>query len=289
MARILGIGIATLDIVNLVDHYPVEDEKMRACGQQIRRGGNVTNSLVVLSQLGHDCSWAGVLAADANSAPVIADLNAHGIDLSRCRQVAGAITPVSYITLSRSSGSRTIVHYRDLPEFGFEDFGGVDTGGFDWIHFEGRNVADTERMLAALIEHGCPRQRLSVEVEKARDGIEALFAHPGTLFLSRAYARAKGFRQAESVLDWARREAPDADLVCAWGDRGAWHQRGAERIHVPATVPAQLLDTIGAGDTFNAGVIDARLRGLDWPAALAHANDLAARKCGQYGFSGLAP
>ena len=30
MARVLGIGIATLDIVNLVDHYPVEDEEMRA-------------------------------------------------------------------------------------------------------------------------------------------------------------------------------------------------------------------------------------------------------------------
>ena len=53
MARILGIGIATLDVINIVDEYPREDDEIRANGQRIARGGNVTNTLVVLSQLGH--------------------------------------------------------------------------------------------------------------------------------------------------------------------------------------------------------------------------------------------
>ena len=62
MARILGVGIATLDIINTVDGYPAEDSEVRAIHQRICRGGNATNTLVVLSQLGHRCAWAGVLA-----------------------------------------------------------------------------------------------------------------------------------------------------------------------------------------------------------------------------------
>ncbi|MGD8712214.1 MAG: carbohydrate kinase, partial [Thiohalophilus sp.] len=40
MSRILTTGIATLDIINQVDHYPAEDEELRAELQSIRCGGN---------------------------------------------------------------------------------------------------------------------------------------------------------------------------------------------------------------------------------------------------------
>lgn len=288
MARVLGIGIATLDIVNLVDRYPAEDEEVRAYGQQIRRGGNVANSLVVLSQLGHQCTWGGVLAADSNSAAVVQDLNAYGVDLSGCRRVSDGVTPVSHIALSRETGSRTIVHYRDLPEFGYDDFLTIDNRGFDWIHFEGRNVADTERMLMVVRDQGRAAQRVSVELEKPRPGIEALMAHADVVMLSRAFARAHGFDRAEVVLDWARTHAPHGALVCTWGEQGAWYRVGEQAGHVPAVALERVVDSIGAGDTFNAGLIDARLRRLPWPEALAHANALAARKCARHGFTGLA-
>ena len=47
------------------------------------------------------------------------------------------------------------------------------------------------------------------------------------------------------------------------------------------------MDTIGAGDTFNAAVIDALLRGESLGASLAYACRLAGAKCGQPGFDGL--
>jgi ketohexokinase len=47
------------------------------------------------------------------------------------------------------------------------------------------------------------------------------------------------------------------------------------------------VDTLGAGDTFNAAVIDGCLGGLDTGATLQRACLLAGRKCGQIGLSGL--
>ena len=56
MAHILAIGIATLDTVFSVDTYPAEDGEIRADGMRVARGGNATNTLVALRQLGHACS-----------------------------------------------------------------------------------------------------------------------------------------------------------------------------------------------------------------------------------------
>jgi ketohexokinase len=48
-----------------------------------------------------------------------------------------------------------------------------------------------------------------------------------------------------------------------------------------------LVDTLGAGDAFNAAIIDGLLAGLSLEPLLARATGLAGRKCGQRGYGGL--
>ncbi len=287
MARILGIGIATLDIINLVDGYPEEDAEVRALGQRICRGGNVTNTLVVLSQRGHECAWGGVLADEPDGARILDDLAKHRIDTRCCRVERTGKVPTSYIALNRRNGSRTIIHYRDLPEFGFEDFAKIDPSLFDWFHFEGRNVAETERMLAYLrIRY--PHIPRSIEIEKPRLGIERLFSGASVLLFSKGYATYRACADPIEFLRAMRREACGADLVCAWGADGAYALTHSDQtLHSPACPPQQIVDTLGAGDTFNAGIIDALVRGAGLAHALREACYLAGMKCGQLGLDGL--
>ena len=287
MAHVLAVGTATLDIVNEVQGYPREDSEVRALAQQRRRGGNATNTLVALSQLGHRCAWAGVLADEPDARTIVEDLQRHGIDLGACRRVAQGKVPTSYILLNRQNGSRSIVHYRDLPEYDCEDFRAIDLDPLDWLHFEGRAVESTAGMLEAA-RRARPELVLSLEVEKPRPGIEALFDLPGVLLFSRAYARALGRERPEAFLAWARERAPRAELYLAWGEAGGYALAPDGRVHhCPARAPARVVDTIGAGDVFNAGVIDARLRGRAVDRALAAAVDLAGRKCARAGLDRL--
>lgn len=284
MAKILGVGIAALDIINYVDGFPTEDSEVRAVKQRLVRGGNVTNSLVVLSQLGHECEWAGMMAAERDAEPIKQDLALYQVGTGHCSVVANGKVPTSYVTLNSLNGSRTIVHYRDLPEFSFKQFKTIDLSSFDWVHFEGRNVAETEKMMARVrLNH--PDLPISVEIEKVRPGDETrLFPMADVLLFAKAYAQKRGFEKPEAFLT---SQKIDGDVFLSWGDQGAYGlAKNSRDICFSAAVPpAKLIDTLGAGDTFNAAVIDGLIRSKTVSECLRGACELAGKKCGVLGFN----
>ncbi|MDH5327436.1 MAG: PfkB family carbohydrate kinase [Gammaproteobacteria bacterium] len=286
---ILAVGIAAVDIINSTDGFPEEDSEVRALSQTLRRGGNATNTLCVLSQLGHPCEWAGCLAENASSTPIAEDLKRYRIDSHRCRRVSNGHAPTSYITLNRHNGSRTIVHYRDLDEYSFADFRSHDLDNIDWLHFEGRHVEQTRLMLQHARRQ--PHLRISLELEKARDDIETLVPYAHVLMCSRQFVQAHGFDSPETFLaQWPALNQAGHTQICSvtWGERGAFAQKSGEApIFCPALELDRVVDSIGAGDTFNAGLIHAILAGGNLKQSLAFANQLAGAKCHQEGFENL--
>ncbi len=286
MARILAVGIATLDVINEVATYPEENSEQRALWHGRQRGGNATNTLVVLSQLGHHCAWAGVLPETPDAAFVQQELHRYRIDCGHVERVARGTLPTSYVTLSRARGSRTIVHTRDLPEFSTAAFQQIPLAGFDWLHFEGRDPAQVVQMMRRVRELA-PGVRVSLEVEKPRPDIETLFPHADLITCSQAFAARRGVEPVE-LLRWARARAPEALLVCTLGEQGVIGLDRADRVvEAAARPPDQVVDTLGAGDTFNAGLIDALVRGEALTEALGFACRLAGVKCAQRGLHGL--
>lgn len=287
MAHFLVLGVAALDIINETDGFPCEDSEVRALAQRSQPGGNAANTATVLSQLGHRCSLAACLAPDTDGVRLAATLESSGIELGYAYRAAEGRTPCSYITLNRRNGSRTIVHYRDLPEYPVESFANIDATRFDWIHFEGREVSVLRPMLerarGQLVD-----QPISLEVEKPRAGIEALVELCDIAIFSAHYARSQGFDQPMRFLETLRARHPRPILICSWGEDGAVALDAAgEHFASPAYPPREVVDTIGAGDTFNAGLLDALSAGQDLASALERACRLAGRKCGQAGLAGL--
>ena len=192
----------------------------------------------------------------------------------------GGRAPTSYVCLSRATGSRTIVHFRDLPEYTAEDFGRIELKAWDWVHFEGRNVPETARMQAR-VKQRYTGVRSSLEVEKPRPDIQTLFAASEVLLFSRAYARACGYEDGTAFLQAMRSNTGSATLFCAWGERGAYAMdRQGFLYQSRAFPPAKVVDTLGAGDVFNAAVIDGMLQGRPIERVLEDACRLAGRKCG---------
>ncbi|OAX77146.1 hypothetical protein ACJ72_08559, partial [Emergomyces africanus] len=323
-----------------VDHYPGEDEKLRASSIARRRGGNTLNSLEVLQQLlecnlsakaatstGTTCTVEvaqGLLDREQNivsrlyaiavlparSSPATKEIEASfgpssHVDLQHCIYRENCSDPASsYIIKSTSTGSRTIVNYNELSEMTVSEFVEAAqrlsaTTCPRWFHFEGRIPKVTLKCIQ-YIRQNFPADKVSVEVEKpGREGLQDLAAAADVVFYSKSWAQGNGHQSLQGFLQTQSALTPHASILCCtWGEHGAacLDRRNMEYIHSPAYIDMQrpVVDTIGAGDTFIAGMLynlishhekdddDFNLR-----QAVDFANLLAGHKVVQEGFEGL--
>lgn len=293
--QILCVGLVVLDIINVVDKYPEEDTDRRCLSQRWQRGGNASNSCTVLSLLGARCAFMGSLAHGHVADFVLDDLRRHSVDLRYAvLQTEGSI-PTSTVIVNEASGSRTILHaYRNLPDVSAKDFEKVDLTRFKWIHIEGRNASEQVKMLQRIEQYNAtqPLQqkvRVSVEIEKPREELFQLFGYGEVVFVSKDVAKHLGFQSAgEALKGLYSRVKKGATLVCAWAEEGA-DALGpdGQLLHSDAFPPPRVVDTLGAGDTFNASVIYSLSKGNSMQEALRFGCQVAGKKCGLQGFDGI--
>lgn len=283
MARILCTGNITLDIVNTVNHYPAEDEEMRAIAQHRRSGGNAANTALILNQLNQDVYFCGITANDGNGHWLRNHFLSQDINVDHLRASEGN-TPTSYITVNRATGTRTIVHHRDLPEVQHHDFERISLELIDWFHFEGRNVESLEKMLLTVNQRRVD-QPISLELEKHRPGLEKVATMADVLFFSRPYAEHAGFSEPEVFLSETSRKFPRTLISLTWGAQGAWGSQSGHTFHIPAHPVTNIIDSVGAGDTYNAGAIDALASGKTFEESITAGCCLAELKLGRHGLN----
>ncbi|XP_004558981.2 ketohexokinase isoform X1 [Maylandia zebra] len=226
---------------------------------------------------------------------IMADFSQRDIDVSAVVLQVEGQTPCACCVVCPSTGTRTVVlSDTNLPDVTAEDFSKVHLHQFKWIHWEGRNAEEQVKMIQQVERYNSmlPQQQkitISVEIEKTREPLYQLFPHGDVVFVSKDVARDFGFESAEAALKGLySRVKQGAILICAWAEKGA-DALGPDGviIHSDAFPPESLVDTLGAGDTFNAAVIYTLSKGGRLQDALTFGCRVAGRKCGFHGYDSI--
>ncbi|XP_062863865.1 ketohexokinase isoform X2 [Trichomycterus rosablanca] len=293
--KILCVGLVCLDIINVVEKYPDEDTDTRCLSQRWQRGGNASNSCTVLALLGAPCAFMGSLAAGPVADFIVEDFSRRGVDISGVAWQQCGVTPCACCAVCPTSGSRTVLLYdTNLPDVSADDFSRLDLTQFKWIHFEGRNAEDQVKMIQQVRNYNLKQEErnritISVEIEKTRQPLYQLFPHGDLVFVSKDVASHFGFQSAsDAVKGFYPRLKNGAVLICAWAEKGA-DAVGPDGVivHSDAFPPEKLVDTLGAGDTFNAAVIYNLSKGGTLQEALTFGCQIAGKKCGVHGYDGI--
>ena len=275
-ARVVCIGIATLDAVVAVDRLPGSDERVEATDGGLYGGGIAATAAVTLARLGVPVAFVGRVGGDAAGRLISDGLAGEGLDVRGLRLDAKR-SPVSAILVESPTGLRTLAPFLggtapiELSEADFRACAEAD-----WVHVDERGLAALPALAAAGI-----RTPISVDDGTGRAVIDlaevALYGPTARVLRERFPGLALDDAAAACV---AGGPAIVAATLGAEGSIAASRRADGtvENVRAPGFDVAPV-STLGAGDVFHGALLAALIDGLALGTALRFANAASALSC----------
>lgn len=253
-------------------------------------GGAELNFAVGCARLGLRSKWVSRLGKDEFGRVIYNFARGEGIDVSDVHFVEGYPTSINFKEI-REDGSGRTFYYRyqspiltlqpeDIRDEMFENIDVVHLTGV-YLAIDPKNRSIAERMIQLAKEKGVkisfdPNIRLKLwTLEEARKTFLALFPSVDVLLTGREELSLILEDDGKKTFEMFAEKYGIRELVIKDGDKGSelyadhrWYKREA--------FPVAAVDTVGAGDGFDAGYIYALLNGYSYEERLTFANGVGA-------------
>jgi sugar/nucleoside kinase (ribokinase family) len=242
-AKGLFVGLATVDILYMVDEIPGRDEKISVPGQLISAGGPATNAAITFAFLGGRAGLVSAVGRHPLASIIRHDLRDHAIRLHDLTGRSRETPPLSSIMVRRGSGDRTVVSANaTVLSPRVEDFNP------EWMLKASILLVDGHYMplcIAAARHARAQGIRVVLDSGSWKRGMERLLPLVDTAICSADY-RPPGCRNTTDVMEFLQ----DRNIQQVAITAGAMPIRlvDARRRSRVAVEQVRPLDTLGAGD-----------------------------------------
>ena len=283
--KIAVVGSLNMDMVVTAPRIPLKGETITGQALHFVPGGKGANQAVALGRLGADVSMFGCVGEDDFGRQLIHTRAANGVKADQVRTLQGQTTGVAMITVGDGDNSIVVVPGAN---------GLVDRTYIESIQDE---LLQSQMVIlqleipldtAVYVIDLCHRAGIAVLLnpapaqELSPDLIEKLtFITPNEHEAAIVFADQGDYREL-------LRRYPEK-LIITQGSAGASFASQNGEVHQIPASPATVVDTTGAGDTFNAALAYAWSQAMTLETALVFANCAAGLSTEKFGAQGGMP
>jgi len=272
----LGIGLAALDRIMLVERYPRSNEKTEAIDFRICGGGPVANAMVVLAELGMKTAFCGLLGEDEAGEIILQEFAEAGVDTSAVIRRKDFRTPEGYIWVDKTTAERTVVlNRRKERSLTASDLPLTMLKKCRYLLMDGRDIEANLSAGKAAHEAG---GKVVYDLGSIRPRMEELIASADIIittarFIGDYYPQASLENGLETLYQCGLEMAAltMGQYGCVW--------RSASGLHYTPAMQVQAIDTTGAGDVFHGAFIYGQLKGWNPQRTVEFASAAAAITC----------
>ena len=260
----LFAGLATLDVVQLVDRLPNSNEKTTARSTWLAAGGPAAVAAITFAALGGRARLWTALGTSPAARLAAADLAGAGVEVVDVASAHFELA-VSTVFVEAATGQRAVVSGSGhTPTFG--KIAGPDLAGVDVVLVDGHHAALARS--AALAASGIP---VVLDAGSHKPVFDDILGFATDVICSADYVHPTGLAPREFLGLGARLVAVShGGAALEW-----WTARGAGAV-VPEPVAA--VDTVGAGDVLHGAYCHGLASGLDRLPALQRAAEIASER-----------
>jgi len=264
------LGEALIDLHMIAGTEPQEKDRPAARNYTAQPGGSPFNVAIGLARLGHHTEFAGRFAHDALSSILHRHAEQSGVSLSRSGTWPGP-TPAALFDLDRSGSARYEFHLGDAAEsmFSAAEVARVMAAPVDAVHFG--SIASWLPGSADAVLDAVARLRKGGAFVSYDPNIRSMLIPDRAEALRRvedAVALSDLVKASIEDLAWLYPHLSPAQAAQKWltadGKRAVvvTHGAGGADCHSAnaivhgSSAPVTVIDTVGAGDAFMAGLLD---------------------------------
>jgi sugar/nucleoside kinase (ribokinase family) len=284
MKKVLFIGDINVDVImGGLESFPIKDREITCTSYDVTMGGTAVISACTYSRLGGDSSFLGLTGSDDYGDFMVKGLREFGVNTDLVCRTDAVRTGVTVNLVYRNS--RTQVTYQGaIKEFSGAHVDRDKLAGFNHIHFAGpyletKFIPEITPLLAFAQKRG-----ITTSLDPQWDPLETWnymeewFPRLTYFFANTDEAvsitKASSIEKACEVLS-----GKTLNPFIKAGEKGVFVSDG-ERITTVPSFKVTVVDTTGAGDSFNAGFLFATLeKGMPMKEAARFGNAVAARSC----------
>jgi len=286
MPSVLVVGDINVDVLALLSFYPPKGGDGLAEKAELHSGGSAANTALTLARFGLEVSLLGRVGRDPLADYVLRELRKARVELSLIQQDPKAPTGMMFIVVT-PDGQRTMFGYRGAnTHLSPVSLSQDDLKGLRWTHISGYALLEEPQRTATLtaLEATC-RKGIMVSLDvgmctaiHAKEDVWELLPQVDVLFPNLEEARSLTGREEASEAIAALLEGGAKTVALKLGEGGCMVGSEEGLFSIPA-FPVEVLDTTGAGDSFDAGFLLGRLWGLGWRESALLGNALGGLAC----------
>ena len=291
--HVVSVGDLVLDVVLPVTLPVVGGQHQEPAFRRVEPGG-AANFLFAARHMGLQVTAAGAVGADVFGQLILDALRDAGIDTMHIVAVPGSTSTLVIALADPASGQHAFIgHYGSGPDVPYPDGLDAALSNADALFVMGYTFAE-KRIVPLALRWNRPKRRLPVYLDVGRSwrpfrrtgGAHHRAGRRDPDDRGRGRAGVRGRHRRRSVRPPAG--ARSATLIVKQGASGCVIVTPDGQTRVPG-YPAEVVDTIGAGDCFAGAFLAGRLNGLDLVDAAKLANAMGAATVQKAGAGSNAP
>ncbi|NLX08835.1 MAG: carbohydrate kinase family protein [Chloroflexi bacterium] len=281
--QVICIGDLVLDMIVPVG-LPVLPAQHQITGRVRLEPGGAGNFMVAARRMGLDVAAVAAVGDDFFGGQIVEMLRQEGIDTRDVSAVPGSTSTVVLALTDLDSGQHVFLgQYGEGPDAPYPDHLDARIGAADAVFVPGYSLTEARivplalRALERAVAAGVPIyfDVGPFMVHSPAERTAWVVQHSRVLLLTEdEIPLVSAGRQGDAALDHLLALGPET-LVIKQGPAGCTVVTREARVPVPG-YPAQVVDTVGAGDCFDGAFIAGRLRGLSLIDAARLANAMGA-------------
>lgn len=250
---ILGIGVAAIDFLSLIDTMPREGEVVKTIDSEMDCGGPIATALACASKLGATTSFIDNVGDDWAGKLILENFSNRGVDSSLINVCASSSSAISSIWVSKSNGGERTIVFTPGSASELNDHPDIEKiiEQTRIVHMNGRHL-NLSKKVCALSRKKNTIISFDGGSFRYREELNEIIAYADIIIVAKdfafRYSKENDITSAAKIL----LNSESKIVVITDGTNGSWlFTDKINGYHQPAFILEETIDTTGCGDSFH--------------------------------------